>query len=484
MRNKHLHPLALLMFLGQLIKAFFFSFIFIVLGSKNIVLLTSIVLGLLVVFATINYFTFTYSILPNELFIKTGLIFKKQRHIPYDRIQTIQNRQWFFLRPFGVEEVIVNTAGSDKDKSRVSLLAVKTTIAPIIEKYHLAATHQTPNLQSNSEQPTSNGATKPTQYQIKGTDIFVFGLTDIHFIGELLALLAIIDRIHISFNQIANFYSSFATSFYRVLESIITFIILLMAIGVVKTAIKFYKFTLTKSGNHLIIEKGFFQRKTINLPIDKIQSVIFKQNAIRQLFHLTTVQMDLVTDSDSDDEKQVITVMPVVKDHLAYHVVNQFIGLIPKQQVAFRSGDGYSQWLFARNGVFFSLLFFGPLTGLAFWTRIWPLWSLVLTLFVVSLAIGNGIYKGRVTAAKQISTTQIAVQTARLFTKETQIVNWHQIQSMNLRQSIWMEHSGRAHLSIAIRRGYSARMITYRYLPKSDGQRIFDWYRNFANKQL
>jgi putative membrane protein len=63
--------------------------------------------------------------LPRDgLTINSGVLIRKINHIPYDRIQTVQRQQWFFLKPLGLEQVAIETAGKESKKAEGMLAAV------------------------------------------------------------------------------------------------------------------------------------------------------------------------------------------------------------------------------------------------------------------------------------------------------------------------------------------------------------------------
>ncbi|MHA8138045.1 PH domain-containing protein [Lactobacillaceae bacterium Scapto_B20] len=482
MHNKsshHLNPLAIILFMWKTIKDFIYLAISVIF-SKHLVLALISILAFITVIAVYRYLTFTYTILSNEIMVKRGLIFRKQQHIPYERIQAIQTRQWIFLKPFGVEEVIVNNAADSKDNGKIDLIAVSTQVAPLLEQRHLAATQQSTQTESEAvaneasatnEQPTPNANNR---YQIKAPDMFAFALTNFHPVVTALALLSVLDRLHIRFDNEVNVLTNWASNAYRIFSIITGAIIFLIVISLAQTFIKYYHFTLTKQNEHLVIEKGFFQRRTINVPINKIQAIEFKENILSQIFHLTTVRVHLITSHDSNDDKSVVTIMPVVNGQLAFELINRFIGIVPDQPVNFNTGDHRSQWLFVRNGLLAPIII-GGVVGI-FYRGLW-LWGM-LGLLVIYVII-NGIYKGRSTAVTQLNHHQIAVRIVRLLTRRRILINWHQIQSMNIRQSILMTHTDRAHLDVVVRSGYTASHFELRYLPKSIAQPVFDWYQNF-----
>ncbi|EUJ19064.1 YbtB protein [Listeria aquatica FSL S10-1188] len=91
-------------------------------------ILIIIVILLMFAPAMIKYWTYRYTLEEKGLRIKYGLIFRKNIFIPYERIQTVQQKQWFFFIPFNVVQILVETAGTS-GKAEADLSAVPKSVA-------------------------------------------------------------------------------------------------------------------------------------------------------------------------------------------------------------------------------------------------------------------------------------------------------------------------------------------------------------------
>ena len=72
--------------------------------------------------AAVRYFTYAYRFDESELVIRSGLIFRRERHIPYSRIQNIDAVQNVLHRLLGVAEVKLETGGGDTAEATMSVL--------------------------------------------------------------------------------------------------------------------------------------------------------------------------------------------------------------------------------------------------------------------------------------------------------------------------------------------------------------------------
>ncbi|PEG76650.1 hypothetical protein CP370_09345, partial [Lactobacillus sp. UMNPBX19] len=107
-KAKHLHPLALVIFLVEEVKTWW---VLLLLGVANQLwwwLVAAVCVG--VFFIVSRYATLTYTISADEIMIKQGLFNKQQLHLTYPKIQTFQTKQWFFMKPFQLVSLKIETS--------------------------------------------------------------------------------------------------------------------------------------------------------------------------------------------------------------------------------------------------------------------------------------------------------------------------------------------------------------------------------------
>lgn len=137
--EQRLHPATLLFDLAKHVKQFAVPAVLVILGMSSSSGGPGGMLGrlpsgwevwLLVLFvpATIfsiaRYLSFRLHYADRELVIRSGLIFRNERHIPFSRIQNVDAVQNVFHRLLGVVEVRLETGGGAEEEARLSVLAV------------------------------------------------------------------------------------------------------------------------------------------------------------------------------------------------------------------------------------------------------------------------------------------------------------------------------------------------------------------------
>ena len=75
-----------------------------------------------VVASAIRYLTFRLRYDARELVIRSGLLFRNERHVPFAKIQNLEAVQNAFHRLLGVVEIRVQTGGGKDDEARLSVL--------------------------------------------------------------------------------------------------------------------------------------------------------------------------------------------------------------------------------------------------------------------------------------------------------------------------------------------------------------------------
>ena len=95
-------------------------------------------------FSIARYLSFRLHYAERELVIRSGLIFRNERHIPFSRIQNVDAVQNVFHRLFGVVEVRLETGGGAEEEARLSVLAV-SALDELRARVFAGTSHSTPS---------------------------------------------------------------------------------------------------------------------------------------------------------------------------------------------------------------------------------------------------------------------------------------------------------------------------------------------------
>src|SRR5688572_23258690 len=125
-KPRRLHPVSVLFNLAGEVKAFAFPAIVLFFGAGASDSAWRLAGALLMIPASlaaiVRYFHFTYTYGPDELIVRSGLVFKNERHIPYARIQNIDAAQNLAHALFGVYRVALETGSGNETEAALSVM--------------------------------------------------------------------------------------------------------------------------------------------------------------------------------------------------------------------------------------------------------------------------------------------------------------------------------------------------------------------------
>lgn len=471
-KPKRTHPLGLIQHIAKSIKDYWYLVIILLTNPDHdsiwfwAILVTLI--GAFLIMPLAKWLTLTYMIDADAIVIHSGIFVRHHEHIPYSRIQTVQSKQWFYLKPFKLEEVLIETASHADHAPEARLAAVPITVAQEIERYRKAATTPEATVPATDDSSAITGEISGPHYQINTRDLVKFGLTSLIFVPFLLVLLGLYNKIPRSLtdNLIAD--ASHVAAVLLIGGAIV--IILVAWLGAfLWTLTRYYHFELTRQADNLVTAKGLFQRNTITAPLNRLQAVRIKQNILRQWLHLQTVQVLLASKAASSDDDNDLVIMPVIPAPATYTTMRPFINWLPEKHPDLGKLRVPHSWYQIRN----AMLLVALPVALLWWLL--PNWGW-LGLILLPIAALEGQYAAHNTAGNLVTPRMLGLQTGHFWTREVFYVPVTKIQSMTLKRSVWMKRTRLAHLTVNVRRGNGNQAIHLRYLSATAAHDIYAWY--------
>lgn len=306
--------------------------------------------------AKILDFLFTYySISDESLFIKKGLLKKKNTEIPLSTITNVDYSQGLILQLAHAYTITVDTTATisadNLSKIRLTLKeedAEKVKGLLLAHKYKSSEEEQTdaglsaeeehigtsiPVVEKNAEDKILS----VTHASIK--EIFLMGLMEskLVVIGQIFSVLAVIitfgsmlimgqevDGEEFLINQLLQLSGAALISGFVILLLILGFVG-----GVAKAMLKYFNFRITNRTDSIFIEYGLITKKTHTLRKEKISGVQFRQPFLMRLFNCGVVNVFAVGYGDNPQENDNAAVLfPFLKtSQLDNFVAHHFPGL-------------------------------------------------------------------------------------------------------------------------------------------------------------
>lgn len=166
-------------------------------------LIIVIVVLLVLTPAVLKYITYKYTLEDQGIRIKYGLIFRKNTYIPYERIQTVQKKQWFFFIPFNVCQVLIETAGGN-GKAEADLVAVPVGVVDELKDLRdgkkAAIQEVTPETEEKEVAEAEVEAPEKTVV-LQTKQLILMAVTSGGVFGTLLIVLAFMQQFRMLFQQ-------------------------------------------------------------------------------------------------------------------------------------------------------------------------------------------------------------------------------------------------------------------------------------------
>ncbi len=355
--RSRLHPAFMLMNLLSSLRDMLVPLIFILLTAYRggsfewwSLLAISAIFLYTVISSFLRWLRFYYVVTDQEIQIEYGLIVRKQRFIPFERIQAIQVTQGVIHRLFGLVKLQIETAGGSVEP--------EAQLSALTKKQGDELREWIRNREDEFEAETNGTERKAVEFEsrLSTKALFIVASTSGGF-GVLFSFIAAV------FSQIDQFLPErFYENMFQALISssiaflsIVVFLIALIAwmVSMLSTLIRFGGFTVKKQRDELIIERGLLEKRQVTVPINKVQAVRIDEGLLRQPFQYAAISLEIAGDSGQEQEQSTL-IHPLIKRNEIYpflkKVLPAFAEEVPFQAVPKRALRRYlirSTWFFA-----------------------------------------------------------------------------------------------------------------------------------------
>lgn len=292
-------------------------------------------------FSVVRYLTFRIRYQPDELVIRSGLIFRNVRHIPYARVQNLDAVQNVFHRALGVVDVRVETGSGSEPEARLSVLpasdldgmrrrvfAGRRTAAPAGAPAPAAA-DSLPAAETGdgglegpgalpSERAETAARAAPAEpprllLQLSLRDLLLLGLLEnrgLVLVGAVYGVLwesgfmnriwsgLLEDAIDVRglFRQIGAFILGRGPlptgHLLLAVGGLVGFMVVVRVISMAWAALRLYDFRLTRIGDDLRVSYGFFTRVAATIPIRRVQTVTVRRGWLARRLGRASIRVE------------------------------------------------------------------------------------------------------------------------------------------------------------------------------------------------
>lgn len=307
--DRRLHPVSLVLNLGKLLWDLLIPAVVVLFAARSTGGSWQAWLGLLLIpyagVAVGRYLTFRFRYEPDELVVRSGVLFRTVRHVPYARIQNLDARQNLIHRWLGVAEVRVETGAGLAPEAVLSVLA----LAELAEMRRRVFAQPEPAAPAGGIDVPGVGK---TLLHLPVRELMLAGLIENRGMVLILAFFGVVWESGIADRILENTVGveEWGEGVMRDVWGAVTGAgslplgrLALMAVAIVGlllgfrlisiawAAIRLHDFRLTLEGEDLRTEYGLFTRVTATVPLRRIQTVTVREGLLHRPFRRVSVRV-------------------------------------------------------------------------------------------------------------------------------------------------------------------------------------------------
>ena len=319
--ERRLHPWSWLFVLIQQLKSFALPILVLLFGGRNNSweLWGLVGAGVLVLVSLAQYFTYRFRVDADGIVIRSGLLQKSLRNIPFSRIHNVALHQTLLHRLFGVAEVKLESAGGVTPEGQMRVLS-------------LADAHALEELVRSHGQ--AQGATEASEDAVPDEPVVLLSLPTSEVIrlglisnrGMIVVAAAFGLVAQTSGELVSKALSGSAESLVgfskdmhlgiasTILGGLVLVGLLLVAIrllSVVLALLQFHGFTLTQDGRRLSSQRGLLTRIRANMPRQRIQAWSLRESLTHRWFGRQSLLVDSASVQEANDQRSLRDLAPV-----------------------------------------------------------------------------------------------------------------------------------------------------------------------------
>lgn len=331
--ERRLHPLSWLFVLIQQVKSFALPLVVLLFtGRGNSWELWGLVgAGALVLVSLGQYFTYRFRVDADGIVIRSGLLQKSLRNIPFTRIHNVALHQTLLHRVFGVAEVKLESAGgmTPEGQMRVLSLADAHALEGLVRSHGKA--HTAPGAAPAADEPK-------VLLSLPTSEVVRLGLISNRGMIVVAAALGLVAQT--SGELLGSALKSSAKAVAGVgrdmhlgvtgtivggLALLLLLVVAIRLLSVVLALLQFHGFTLTEDGRRLSSQRGLLTRVRANMPRQRIQAWSLRESLTHRWFGRRGLVVDSASIQAANDQRSLRDLAPVATpaaiDELIRHLL-------------------------------------------------------------------------------------------------------------------------------------------------------------------
>ncbi len=311
--DRRLHPLSILFGLAAQLREFAWPAVALLVGARSTgapweswLLLALIPYTLL---SVARYVSFRYRFDEGEMVIRTGVLFRNERHVPYTRIQNLEATENLLHRLGGVVEVRLDTGGGREPEATMRVLA-KGAFEEMQRRVFEERRAATPRDDAVAAEPSRTLLALPSR------ELVLYGLIENRGLVIVGAALGVVwefgwgDRLTFwqpgddrggrnAVREVVRQWTSglelpfdFGSRIVLAGLAIVAFLLITRVLSVAWALIRLHGFTLVRRAEDLRMQYGLLTRVATAIPLRRIQTLTMRETLLHRWAGRASVRVD------------------------------------------------------------------------------------------------------------------------------------------------------------------------------------------------
>ena len=257
-----------------------------------------------------RYLSFRVRYDEHELVIRSGLIFRNERHVPFSRIQNVDAVENMFHRLLGVVEVRLETGGGKEEEARLSVLpraAFEELRRHVFQDRSLRPQPDAPAEAQAVEAPRGETLVHLDLRELllhgflenKGMVLIAAGfgaLWETGLVNRITDLVFETRMVSRGFfrDLVRPFFDGGPLPVMRIAIAVAAFAVFLVVVRLISmlwALVRLYDFRLTLAGEDLRTEYGLFTRVTATVPLRRVQAITINAGPLQRWLERASVRV-------------------------------------------------------------------------------------------------------------------------------------------------------------------------------------------------
>lgn len=320
--ERRLHPLSWLFVLLQQLKQFIVPLVVLVaFGARGdtdwvVTLAPLVAVVVLAAIAVWQYFTFRYRVGTDRLVVRSGLLERSVREIPFARIHNVALHQALLHRVFRVAEVRLESAGGDKPEAEMRVLALDEAMALERLIRHRGAVP--------AAQPGAEGATTPDAADgqlllaLPTSEVLRLGLISNRGMVVVAGAFALAwqvfpertmrDTIRMAWREVFGYATHLGSDWWHTgflaVSGLLAVLVLMRVLSMIIAVVQYHGFRLEAHGRRLTVERGLLTRLRTSASRRRLQAFTLREGVLHRLFRRRALDVDSAVGGQQEQQSQ------------------------------------------------------------------------------------------------------------------------------------------------------------------------------------